>query len=686
MNNSPTVRKTLIALFLSSLSAMSLGNPLPTQAQDAAPQHIGDTASERTDRLIIRYRTNARAARGAGLNADEVRDLSDDAGEPIIFEREMDDGAVVVRLRDFKKLGDARALAARLANRSDIEYVEPDQILYPVLVPNDPSYTQQWHYASPSSGRYGANLPGAWDITTGSPSLVVAVIDTGITNHADLAGRTVAGYDFISDSRIGNDGNARDADASDAGDWITSAEAASGFFAGCPVGNSSWHGTHVAGTIGALSNNGSGVAGINWQSKIQPVRVLGKCGGYTSDIADGIRWAAGLAVSGAPTNPTPARVINMSLGGSGACGTTTQSAITAATNAGTIVIVAAGNSNADASGFNPANCVNVITVASTGPTGNKAYYSNYGATVEIAAPGGDKQVSSTDGGVLSTLNAGTTVPAGDTYAWYQGTSMATPHVVGIVSLMKSLNPNLTTAQAIQLLQSTVTPFPAGSTCTPALCGPGIINAAGAVAATQAAINQPPGAFGKSAPANGATNQATNLTLSWGASTNASSYQYCVDTVNDSACNTTWTSTGTATSANVTGLASNTTYYWQVRAVNSLGSVEANGAGAWWSFTTQVLPAPGAFGKSSPTNGRNNRPVNGLVLSWGSSSNAASYEYCVDTVNDNACNGAWVNVSTATSATLNGLARRTVYYWQVRAVNASGATLANSGTWWNFRTQ
>lgn len=185
----------------------------------------------------------------------------------------------------------------------------------PLLVPNDPQYTNQWHY----KGTYGIDAPAAWDIITGSTDIVVAVIDTGICNHADLAGRYLPGYDFVSDVLVANDGGGRDGDASDPGDWITAAEDGSGYFAGCGASDSSWHGTHVAGTIGAASNNNFGVAGINWVSKILPVRVLGKCGGNTSDIIDGMRWAAGLTVAGVPANPYPAKVLNMSLGGSGAC-------------------------------------------------------------------------------------------------------------------------------------------------------------------------------------------------------------------------------------------------------------------------------------------------------------------------------------------------------------------------------
>ena len=230
------------------------------------------------------------------------------------------------------------------------------------------------------------------------------------------------------------DGNGRDADPSDPGDATVAGQCG----AGSGASNSSWHGTHVAGSIAAKTNNGVGVA---FNAKIVPVRVLGKCGGYPSDIADAIIWASGGAVSGVPANANPARVINMSLGGGGACANTSQNAINSARSRGTVVVVAAGNSNADASGANPANCPGVVAVAATNRSGGRAYYSNYGAVVDVAAPGGDARTAG--GGILSTLNAGTTTPGADSYAFYQGTSMAAPHVAGVAALMLSKTPGLT---------------------------------------------------------------------------------------------------------------------------------------------------------------------------------------------------------------------------------------------------
>jgi serine protease len=419
----------------------------------------------------------------------------------------------------------------------------------------------------------------------------VAVVDTGYLPHQDLAGAFAPGYDFIGDVQVANDGDGRDANASDPGDWITSTESRSGYFRGCTASNSSWHGTHVSGTIGARTNNGKGIAGINPAGTILPVRVLGKCGGYTSDITDGVRWAAGLPVTGVPANPSVAKVVNLSLGGSGACPSAWQSAIDAATAAGTVVVVAAGNSNADAANYSPASCKGVVTVASTGKAGNRAYYSNYGSTVEIAAPGGDKNA---DAGatILSTLNSGTTTPGADAYVKYQGTSMATPHVAGVVSLMLATNPSLTPAQVTQILQQSATPFPSGSTCASG-CGAGIVNAAAAVA--QAASPPPPpttvagtvpGAFAKLSPSDGRTGIKGSVTLSWAASTAATEYWVCLELTAspDGACTTFAYGPYTGTSTKFVGLASGATYEWEVEARNAAGATEASGPA--WRFATR----------------------------------------------------------------------------------------------------
>ncbi len=447
--------------------ASGAGNDHPAAVQDAG---LGEVP---TAQIIVKYKASADVG-GFNAPAGDVRmqALSAVAGVQLQYFREMSGDAHVLRLPEALPVADVQRIAGRLMALPDVEYAEPDRILQPLLTPNDLSYPSQWHYFE----TYGINAPGAWDITTGSSSIVVAVIDTGYLDHADLSGRFVPGYDFITNVAVANDGNGRDSDAHDPGDWIAFSECAPG----SPARNSTWHGTHVAGTIGAASNNSLGVAGVNWTSKILPVRVLGKCGGIMSDIADAMRWAAGLPVSGVPANANPAKVLNLSLGGTPACGSTEQNAINDVIAAGATVVVAAGNNNANAAGYSPASCNGVITVAATDRGGDKASYSNYGSVVEIAAPGGETAVSTN--GVLSTLNTGTSVPVADTYTYYQGTSMATPHVVGVASLLYSLSPSLTPSQVGRILTGTITAFPGGSGCTTAICGTGIVNAATAVGA------------------------------------------------------------------------------------------------------------------------------------------------------------------------------------------------------------
>jgi serine protease len=237
----------------------------------------------------------------------------------------------------------------------------------------------------------------------------------------------------------------------------------------------------VTGIIAAAGNNGIGVAGVNWVSQIVPVRVLGKCGGFTSDVADGMRWAAGLPVSGVPANPHPAKVLNLSLAGLGVCSSTYQNAINAVNATGAIIVVAAGNHgvNLNTTTIQPANCNGVIAVAATDRGGDKSFSSNFGATIEISAPGGET-VPTLQNGIFSTLNSGSTTPGNSTYGYSAGTSMAAPLVSGVLSLMLSLNQNLNSSQILQALQSSARAFPAGSSCTPSTCGSGILDAGSAL--------------------------------------------------------------------------------------------------------------------------------------------------------------------------------------------------------------
>ncbi len=446
------------------LIAASLLGYAPANADSTAiPTNAGVSASHSISKQAIVKFDKSVAGNGAAMNAI-LTDLAQALNFDIEHKRTLAVGAEVLRVDSPAQVN---ALVTALSARADVVYAEVDMIMQVAATPNDTRYNEQWHYFEATGG---LRADQAWDTSTGSGT-TVAVIDTGYRPHVDLDSKIVGGYDFIGDTAVANDGNGRDSDASDPGDWVTANECG----AGSQASNSSWHGTHVAGTIGAESNNGQGVAGVAWGANILPVRVLGKCGGYTSDIADGIVWSAGGSVSGVPTNSNPAQVLNLSLGGSGSCPSTTQSAINTARSLGATVVVAAGNSNANAANYTPASCSGVVTVASTDRNGSRAYYSNYGSVVDVAAPGGDTP-SGTANGVLSTLNSGTTTPSSDSYAFYQGTSMATPHVAGVAALLYSVNPSITPDTVESTLVSTARAFP--GSCSQ--CGSGIVDANAAV--------------------------------------------------------------------------------------------------------------------------------------------------------------------------------------------------------------
>lgn len=434
-----------------------------------------------TDRIIVKYRSTATNETAAATQMRGTDVPAARFGVAMSRVRTTALGSQVLKLDRRIPQDEAARLAADIAaSDPDVEYAEADRMMHKMFTPNDPRYNEQWHYFEATAG---INAPAAWDKATGT-GVVVGIVDTGYRPHADLSGQILQGYDFISDTFVSNDGNGRDSDASDPGDAISAGECGNGEPAQSEP--SSWHGTHVAGTIAARTNNSSGVAGVAFNARIVPARVLGKCGGYTSDIADAIIWVSGGSVSGVPANANPAKVINISLGGIGACDTTTQSAINSARSRGTSVIVAAGNENQNASNDSPANCSGVVTVASVNRSGGRSYFSNFGSTVEVAAPGGDIRVSDSNG-ILSTLNAGSKSPGADAYAFYQGTSMATPHVVGVVALMLSAKPALTPDQVTSILQSTARAFPA--TCSQ--CGSGIVNASAAVDAAIGGTTPPP---------------------------------------------------------------------------------------------------------------------------------------------------------------------------------------------------
>ena len=442
-----------------------------------------------TDQVIVQFSNpnESGALKANGLSRQINKKLS--------FVRKTSLGMYVFKLPSMETLPSIRGYVTAIRAVSGVKHAEADQMMFAIgdlaVPPTEgtasstlsPIYDLQWHYFEPVGGM---NAEGAWvQLNSSDPVVNVAVLDTGITDHPDLADNVVGGTDMISTTFVSNDGDGRDSDPSDPGDWVDANYCGGGY----PADSSSWHGTHVSGTISAITNNAYGVAGVGYNLlKVVPVRVLGKCGGYTSDIADGIVWAAT-----GNSNPNKAKVINMSLGGSGSCSTTYQQAINTAVAAGTTVVVSAGNSNANAANYSPASCDNVISVASTGRTGGKAYYSNYGALVDFAAPGGDMSTGGANG-VLSTLNDGDQSPGASIYAYYQGTSMAAPHVAAVAGLMYVKKPSIMPAEVEETLASTARAFPA--TCSQ--CGSGIIDAGAAIAALD--DNAPPPPSPEVAPA------------------------------------------------------------------------------------------------------------------------------------------------------------------------------------------
>ncbi|WP_293397211.1 S8 family serine peptidase, partial [Nevskia sp.] len=467
------------------VSAATIVSPEPQARFLAASEPLPPS------RLIVAYEDDIAAFRGRRRTAmsfaaaqaldatarSRVDDLAAGAGQPMRYRRRLGNGALLIDADGGLDEAALTRLAARIKARrpTGLRYVEPDRILQPVLTPNDPWLGNLWGVAGPAqvNGLAGVNAYTAWDRTDGSGA-TVAVIDTGYRPHADLAGQIVAQYDFISDAASANDGNGRDSDASDPGDFRISGSCGSS-----GTSNSSWHGTHVAGTIAALANNGVGVAGVAYGAKLVIARVLGRCGGTTSDIADAIIWASGGTVSGVPANPQPAQVLNMSLGGQYPCSSspTLQGAIDSARSRNSTVVVAAGNANMDASGFSPASCNGVISVAAIGDGGSRAPYSNYGASVDVAAPGGDMSRGSTVG-ILSTYNNGATTPGSDSYAYLQGTSMASPHVAGVAALLYAAQPSITPDEVESTLKGNVRSFPVS--CSG--CGTGLVDASLALAA------------------------------------------------------------------------------------------------------------------------------------------------------------------------------------------------------------
>ncbi|MCG7909988.1 MAG: S8 family serine peptidase [Candidatus Thiodiazotropha taylori] len=443
-----TCQATLLTLSVFVSSSSTAGELIDPSLAPSTDDRAYDNT---TDRLIIKFEQNAAEETDPQSMTNLVEAFT---GASSTVVRETFSGAHVIQLSRQITLEDMQTLTADITRQPQIEYAEPDLIMTPQLTPNDPRYSEQWHYFQQAGG---INLPLAWDRARGEAT-VVAVIDSGYQPHSDLNANLLPGYDMVSDEFAANDGDGRDGDATDPGNYAPS----------CNEYISDWHGTHVAGTVSAVTDNDLGVAGVAYQAKVVPVRVLGRCGGYLSDITDGIVWAAGAEVAGAPINPNPAQVINMSLGGrSDSCPETALEAINIARQRGATIVAAAGNNSEESSGFAPANCPGVITVAATDEDGALAGFSNFGVVVDLAAPGTR---------ILSTHNDGVIAPGSESYRLMSGTSMSTPHVSGVAALLYGINPRITPDEVADILRRSTRPFP--SACPG--CGQGILDARAAV--------------------------------------------------------------------------------------------------------------------------------------------------------------------------------------------------------------
>ncbi len=444
----------------------------------------GSQNAEPTGRLIIKYFTPElpwQSPRGSKrMLRSSLRDK-----RQLTFKRKLSDTREVVQPRQSLNVTDGlntpaqdlnahqlKTMARSLSSQGDIEYASVEYRRYPLLEPNDPLYQGTQSPGDQSylyEGQYSVHTPGAWDITTGSESSVIAIVDTGVLpDHPEVANRSVVnlGYDFVSadspnDFFSANDGDGRDDNPADPGDT-------------CNGFSSSWHGTGVASVAAGKSNDGEGFAGIDWNARLLHARALGICGGTDADIIDAIRWSVGLSVAGIPDNPTPANVVNLSLGGATECTRAWQDVIDELTARNVVFVMAAGNEANNALRSSPANCANVITVGSNTSEGTvDSSFSNYGLKVTISTIGRD---------ILVASNSGFDVPdsEGNFYRTENGTSFSAAIVSGAISLMHSLNPDLGPAEVRAVLQESATPYAAGTDCELFHCGGGVMNLARAL--------------------------------------------------------------------------------------------------------------------------------------------------------------------------------------------------------------
>ncbi len=514
----------VLATAVIAVSGSAEFNPISRRFNPAVA--VDNAAAER---VIVRLRDSAAVAVAGKPTSEPMTALAGRIRMSMKSSRRIVPGLHVVELAPLTSGESVASSLARLRADPQVQYAELDERRFAHAVPNDPLYVGQWYLQQTANTASAVNAQAAWDITNGNSGVVIADLDTGVRfDHPDLlraanAGRLLPGYDFVTDPAIANDGDGRDADPSDPGDWVTSADVATAAFARCTAENSSWHGTRTAGIIGALANNNSGITGLNWAGYIVPVRVLGKCGGFDSDIIAAMLWAGGFHVDGVPDNPNPAKLENMSLGSTtatvGFCPTRYRDVVSQLATRGVLVVASAGNEGGPVD--IPAVCPGVVAVGGLRHAGTKVGYSNVGPEIAVSAPAGN--CVNTGAGqpclfsIDTTSNLGTLGPTGNTYTDQfninVGTSFSAPIVTGIAGLMLAANGNLSPPQLIaRLKEGAALPFPLGvpvapvtsipqchvptattdvqsaeCSCTTTTCGAGMANALGAVTAASRPI-------------------------------------------------------------------------------------------------------------------------------------------------------------------------------------------------------
>ena len=644
-----------VVLAMGVLVVGSPGRPSEAAAASASPEARRDVLG-----MIVQKASPRVSARSLAATVDRAGgDVAEGAADVRL--------GATIDVIDFAEpvtAAEAAPIARALEARSDVLAAEPNVRVYPAespVIPNDPLFGQQWDmWDGGGASDYGTRAALLWDVTRGAPEVVVGVVDTGSTVHPDLAGTTVPGFDFISDAAAARDGNQWDPDPSDQGDW-------------CPSDGtrSTWHGTHVAGTINAIQGNSIGVTGLAPAVKVQHLRVLGECGGSGVDILAAVLWGAGGDLrpwfgttpgANPGINPTPASVLNLSLGGESTCGSIAQQIFTEVRALGSTVVVAAGNESTTVAASWPANCQGVLSVASSTRTGALSSFSNYGTfpgQLTMSAPGG---------GIWSTYNTGSTVPVTPNYASVNGTSMATPHVSAGAAILNGFG--IRQPAAVEsALKSAVLPFPAGSGCDLVRCGAGLLD----VSKLRAfAPGGDPGAPTSVVAKAGDT----RATISWTPPTETGGSDLvsatAVASPGGASCTT------ASTSCEITGLANGTAYTVSVTVTNAAGRTGPAGVSA--PSTPSAASVPGKVSGFSKGRFAGTSPNLRVTVSWRAPADDGGSPIIRYRVRYGTGDRwtSWTG-STSPSYRLKGLRAGKKYTVQVRAVNAVGGGPRASAT-------